>query len=293
VQPGAGARGTEVVRGVEREVLPAVPGEIGVGPFGPPGRPQRLEPGDVAISLVPLSDIPLAPSLELLDRAELERAEGIACEDYRLHVVKARALLRRTLARFAGASPESFEFDEGGGTQPRLRFNPWGLHFSVSHSADWIAVAIASTPVGIDIERVAPDCRWQDIAETCFHLSERRHLRGLSGPAAREAFFEIWTRKEAYLKAIGSALDTDPTGFSAVVAPGCPVLTDVPAAGAGAWYARAVAAPAPYKAALASRWPQPRLIHCQPASGPAAHGESSGRGAFAVADARSVSGFAV
>jgi 4'-phosphopantetheinyl transferase len=268
-----------------------MPGEIGMGPFGPFGRPQRLEPGDVAISIAALSEIALAPALELLNRAELERVERITCEDYRLHVVKARALLRRMLARFTGRSPESFEFDEGGGTQPRLRANPWGLHFSVSHSADWVAVAIAPEPIGIDIELVAPDCGWQDIAETCFHLSERRHLRDMSGPPAREAFFEIWTRKEAYLKAIGSALDTDPPSFSTVERNGA-VRADAEPAERGTWYTRAISAPAHYKAALASRWPQPRLIHCQPACASAAHGESSHRGSLAVADTRSVSGFA-
>jgi 4'-phosphopantetheinyl transferase len=266
-------------------------GEIGVGPFGPFGQPQRLAPGDVAIAIAPLSEIALAPALELLNRAELERVERITCQDYRLHVVKARALLRLMLARFTGLSPESFEIDEGGGAQPRLRANPWGLHFSVSHSAAWVAVAIASAPIGIDIERVAPDCSWPDIAETCFHRSERERLQAMSGPAAREAFFEIWTRKEAYLKAIGSPLATDPPGFSTVERNGA-VRADAEAAERDTWYTRAISAPVHYKAALASRWPQPRLIHCQPACAFAARGESSRRGGLAVAETQLVSAFA-
>jgi 4'-phosphopantetheinyl transferase len=268
-----------------------MPGEIGQ-PIGALGRPQSLEPGDVAVSIVALAEIAFAPALELLNRAEIERVRRIACEDYRLQVVKARALLRTMLAAFTGAPPASFEFDEGNGTRPRLRENPWGLHFSVSHTAGWIAVAVARAPIGIDIEQMVPDCAWQDIAETCFHPSEREALQGMPGRAAREAFFCIWTRKEAYVKAIGSALDTDPTGFSTAVAPGSPVLAELPSAAVGAWYTRAVAAPSGLQAALAARHPQPRLIHCRPACAPAARGEQPRRGGFAVADTRSIAGFA-
>jgi 4'-phosphopantetheinyl transferase len=245
----------------------------------------------VAVSIVALSEIDLAPALELLNRAELERVGRIACEDYRLQVVKARALLRRMLAAFTGAYPASFEFDEGGGTRPRLRTNPWGLHFSVSHTAGWIAVAVARAPIGIDIEQMVPDCAWQDIAETCFHPSEREALRGMAGRAAREAFFGVWTRKEAYLKAIGTALDTDPASFSTAVAPGCAVIAEAPSAAVGAWYTRAIVAPSGLQAALAARHPQPRLIHCRPACAPAAHGSSPRRG-FAAADTRSIAGLA-
>jgi 4'-phosphopantetheinyl transferase len=214
------------------------------------------------VSITALSEIALAPALELLSRAEIERVGRITCEDYRLQVVKARALLRLMLARLTGARPESFEFDEGGGTRPRLRVNPWGLHFSVSHSGDRIGIAISSSPIGIDIERVEAGCDWQAIAETCFHPSEREHLEGMSGPAARAAFFEIWTRKEAYLKAIDSALDTDPASFS-TVGPDCAVLSDASDVEAGRWYARAIAAPSGYKAALVSSRPEPRLVHCR------------------------------
>ena len=222
--------------------------------------PRPLEAADVALCITGLREIAPAPALELLGRAELERAQRITCKDYRLQVVKARALLRVMLSRCTGRSPESFEFDEGGGTRPRLRANPWGLHFSVSHSDDQVAVAISTAPVGIDIERVAADCGWQAIAAICFHSSERGLLQGAGGGAARETFFEIWTRKEAYLKAIGTGLDTDPASFS-TTAPDSVVATDASGPRADTWFTRSIDAPAGYKAALASHCPRPRLTH--------------------------------
>jgi 4'-phosphopantetheinyl transferase len=221
-----------------------------------------LRAADVALAVVALDEIPLAPALELLSRAELERAGRIRCNDYRAQVVKARALLRLMLARLTGQSPKSFEFEEGVGRPPRLRVNPWKLSFSVSHSGDQIAVAVSSAPIGIDIEGLETDGDWQAVAETCFHPSERELLQGLGGAAAREAFIEIWTRKEAYLKAIGSALDTDPPSFS-TVAPDGVVVTETADPGGDVWHTRAIDAPAGYRVALASPWPQPHLMHCR------------------------------
>jgi 4'-phosphopantetheinyl transferase len=245
-------------------VSAARPCETGAGAVLSLPGPGPLDAADVAFSIAALDEIALAPTLELLNRAELERAERITCTDYRLQVVKARALLRLLLARLTGAPPESFEFEEGVGRQPRLRVNPWGLHFSVSHSGDRIAVAVSAAPIGIDIERVEAGCGWQAIAETCFHPSESGLLQAAGDTAAAsEAFFEIWTRKEAYLKAIGSALDTDPPSFSTAAADGVVLTAASRDFRADVWYTRAIDAPCGYKAALATRRPHPRLVHFQ------------------------------
>ena len=155
------------VSGVGRAISLAMSHECEIGQTRV--RPQSLDAADVAVSITALGEMALSPALELLSSAELERAQRIKHEDYRLQVVKARALLRLMLARLTGASPDRFEFEEGAGTQPRLRVNPWRLHFSVSHSGDQVAIAVASTPIGIDIERVDAHCDWRAIADTCFH----------------------------------------------------------------------------------------------------------------------------
>ncbi len=248
--------------GVTELVSPAGMVEIASQVVSPRAGRQPLQAADVALSVASLEEIPLARALELLNPAELERAQRITCNDYRRQVVKARALLRLTLSRLTGAWPESCAFEERVGTHPRLLDNPWGLHFSVSHSGDRIAVAVSTAPIGIDIECLYADCDWQAIAQTCFHPSELQVLRDVGGLAARETFFEIWTRKEAYLKAIGTALDTDPPSFSTVAVDGI-VRTGASDLRADTWHTQAIDAPAGYQATLASRWPHPRLIHCR------------------------------
>ena len=68
-----------------------MPDEYGVGQTR--ARPQPLDAADVALSITALGEMALMPALELLSGAELERAQRIKCQDYRLQVIKARALL--------------------------------------------------------------------------------------------------------------------------------------------------------------------------------------------------------
>ena len=223
---------------------------------------RPLGAAQVAYCLAGLGEIGLAPALELLSKAECDRAQRIANAEYRLQMLKARALLRWMLARYTGCSPRSFEFEEGNGARPQLRHNPWGVHFSVSHSGEQVAAAVSTAPLGVDIERIVEDRSWPDIAAVCFHDSERALLECDAGNAARDAFFDIWTRKEAYLKAIGTGLDTDPATFS-TASPDQAVHVDGADPRSTEWYSHSIGAPAGYKAALATSSPQPDLIHCR------------------------------
>jgi phosphopantetheinyl transferase len=220
--------------------------------------PRPLGSAEIVVATVGLSEIALESALELLSEAELERVRRITCRSYFLQVVKARGLLRVMLARCSGRPAESFEFDEGADKPPRLLANQWGLHFSVSHSVGQVAVALSRTPVGVDIERVRADCSSDAIAAICFHASERALLQSGDETASCEAFFEIWTRKEAYLKGIGTGLSTNPASFS-TLAPDGAVATDASHLPVRTWFTRAIEAPAGYKAALATHWPRPCL----------------------------------
>jgi 4'-phosphopantetheinyl transferase len=65
---------------------------------------------------------------------------------------------------------------------------------------------VTGAEIGVDIEyrKPMPDC--EQISERFFSASERQVLRGIPGPRKEEAFFNCWTRKEAYLKATGDGL---------------------------------------------------------------------------------------
>jgi phosphopantetheinyl transferase (holo-ACP synthase) len=133
----------------------------------------------------------------------------------------------------------------------------------VSHSHDYAAIAVGNVPLGIDIERADADYDWQASAGVCFHADEQERLRQMSEAARRAAFFDLWTRKEAYLKGVGTGLSQDPSRFSIGARDGAVVRE---AAGAPIWYTQSIPAPSGYAAALASRLPRLAIVRVEPAA---------------------------
>ncbi len=86
------------------------------------------------------------------------------------------------------------------------------VHFNVSHTSHYVAVAVDDTPVGLDIESLSSDRT--DIAKRFFAPDENEYI--LSCPAERRprAFYEIWTKKESFTKWDGSGLSKPLTSFS-------------------------------------------------------------------------------
>ena len=225
---------------------------------GRKAQPRPLQPDEIALCEANLRRFGLGQALAVLSSAERTRARRITNRDYFAQHVKARALLRLLLARLTGSASVRLAIAGGDGA-PRLAVNPWGLHLSVSHSHSRVLVAAGGAPLGVDIERKQTGIDWQPIADVCFHASELTHLAHTEAAAREEAFFAIWTRKEAYLKATGTGLGSDPASFS-ILGPRDAITPDSQAP-ARCWYTHTIEASAGYAAALASRARGPRLIH--------------------------------
>jgi 4'-phosphopantetheinyl transferase len=80
--------------------------------------------------------------------------------------------------------------------------------------------------VGIDIEHKARKADWQGIGKRFFTKLEQQALFSLDNTTQQEAFFDLWTRKEAYMKVLGCGLALSPTQFSVSVAPQPPALLE-------------------------------------------------------------------
>jgi 4'-phosphopantetheinyl transferase len=113
--------------------------------------------------------------------------------------LRRRALSRRAVAARLGVAPESVEIGHAPSGAPKVLAPGSSLQISISGRADFCAVAMAETSIGVDIEPLrAIEPPWNML-----HPSERKALEALWSEARLEAFSRLWTAKEAYLKALG------------------------------------------------------------------------------------------
>ena len=115
--------------------------------------------------------------------------------EYRQRTLAGRYLLKKMIKEIYGR--ESFEISYNGNGKPELEF----CFFSISHSGNYAVCAVAETPVGIDIENTGRFRRREKYM--FFTDNETRYVN--SADSARR-FCIIWTRKEAYIKALGEPL---------------------------------------------------------------------------------------
>ena len=168
----------------------------------------------------PVSDV------RMLSRDEHERAARFHFERDRHHFKAARSALRTVLGRYLNLPPGSLEFGQTEYGKPFLT-NPEaaGVLFNLSHSGEVALIAVArEREVGVDVEFMRADFATNEVAEHFFSVAEIYTLSGLGPQLRTQAFFNCWTRKEAYVKARGEGLSMPLDVFDVSLAP------DVPAA---------------------------------------------------------------
>jgi 4'-phosphopantetheinyl transferase len=161
------------------------------------------------------------PHLEpLLSAAERERRRAYAGADDRLRFVTGAALLRRAAAGCLSVDPGRLRVDRRCtrcGAQhgkPNLPDHP-ELDVSVAHTGDHVAVALARGPrIGVDVERIR-DVNVVGLARSTFAGDEAAELAALPEGERVRAFFELWTRKESIVKALGVGITNDFAAASA------------------------------------------------------------------------------
>lgn len=152
----------------------------------------------------------------LLSEKELAKADRFRRASDRASSIMARGALRLLLSGYTGipASELAFTYSETG--KPHLAV-PLGacdaLSFNVSHSGDWVMLAIGrNRQVGIDVEKVRRKRDVQSIASRYFTPEEAARINRAADPHA--LFVHHWVRKEAYVKALGSALFRELSTFA-------------------------------------------------------------------------------
>ena len=154
----------------------------------------------------------------ILSELELSRAARLVFARDRRRFRAGRLALRQVLSRYVGDPAASLSLAARSGGKPYLVDHD--IEFNVSHSGNtWICAIARGTPVGSDVEtiRVVPDCL--SVARHHFSRVEADALAAVPPERRNRAFLVCWTRKEAYLKALGLGIVADLDAFVAGLEP--------------------------------------------------------------------------
>lgn len=171
----------------------------------------------------------------VLDRPERDRADRFLRPVDRARYVASHAALRRILAETLDCDPAEIRFADGADGKPELAGSARGaLGFNLSHSGARALIGLApAAAIGVDVELVRPIPDAGQIARTHFAADEVATLVALPPDAVEGAFYGLWTRKEAVVKAHGTGLSLPLDRFSVTLPPAPPRLLRWP--GAGGW----------------------------------------------------------
>lgn len=148
----------------------------------------------------------------LADPIDAARAERFRYPLDARRFLARRAAARRLLAARLGAAPHELRIAQGAFGKPFVLGA--SLQFSTSHAGPLLLVALADAlPVGCDIERARPARDLTAIAAACFTAGEASRIAKLCEIDREAAFYDCWTRKEAYLKALGTGLSLPMNSF--------------------------------------------------------------------------------
>jgi medium-chain acyl-[acyl-carrier-protein] hydrolase len=226
--------------------------------------PQSWEDAHVAPSLagdaihvwraaLERADDEIAACEGVLSADERARADRFCFSRDRRHYIAGRGILRMLLGRYLQCDPASLSFRYNPQGKPKLDSPATDLRFNISHSHGVALYGLTrGRELGIDVEQVRGEVAVDQLAERFFSPREVAMLRQVPAAGRRDAFFRIWTRKEAYLKATGKGLTLALDCFDVSLTPGAAALlaTRHDGAEAARWSMRDLAAGAGFAAAL-------------------------------------------
>jgi 4'-phosphopantetheinyl transferase len=184
----------------------------------------KLADGNVHVFSAPL-DIPaerIDGLASWLSDDEWQRARRFHLERDRNRFIAGRGTLREILAGLFELDPMSLVFSRGEFGKPQIAAPAaaCSIHFNLAHSDSIAVYAIAKHELGVDVERIRPMDDAEQVASRFYSQREKDCLLALPAEQRAEAFFNCWTRKEAYLKAVGSGLDDRLDQIEVSLAPG-------------------------------------------------------------------------
>jgi 4'-phosphopantetheinyl transferase len=158
---------------------------------------------------------------EVLAPDEQARAGRFHFEADRRRFTVARACLRKLLSFHLGIEATQVKFNYGDYGKLSLveAINPQDLSFNLAHSGEFALYGLTrKRQIGVDLERIQPELSIDEIARRHFSAGEVDQLGRLPASVRHRAFFNCWTRKEAFIKAIGIGLSLPLDQFDVTLA---------------------------------------------------------------------------
>ena len=233
---------------------------IGAGADFRPCAPSSLSSDEVHVWRIELDTESFRTTAweVLLSGDEQERARRFRFSRDRIRFSTTRGLLRLVLSAYLQTDPRALCFCYSSTGKPALDSrHESSMKFNVSHSEDMALFAITEErEIGVDVERVRFDFDLDTIAERFFSVAEQDTFMAIPESDKLKAFFNCWTRKEAFVKAKGGGLSLPLDQFDVSLTPGQParlLATRPDPAEADRWSMMAPDVGAEYTVAIAAQ----------------------------------------
>jgi len=155
-----------------------------------------------------------------LSDSEIKRANRFVFEKDSHSYIAGRAILRNILSRYLNTAPDALDFKYNKYGKPSLSFPATDLNFNLSHSRGVALYAIGRyEELGVDIEYLDDGIEAEEIGARFFSKSEQQDLKKVASSEKIRAFFNCWTRKEAFIKAVGEGLSYPLEEFDVTLIP--------------------------------------------------------------------------
>jgi 4'-phosphopantetheinyl transferase len=212
---------------------------------------QASQPNPTRVHLARLDLLDYPPLWQFtLCEEERARAEGFRLARDKETFLRRRYFLRKALSDYVGAPAAEIGFERGAAGKPFLP--DWKVDFSASESCGICSIAISGLlRVGIDIEELRLVPCSELIARQYFSPAENCELSKVPASRRIEAFFHVWTQKEAFIKALGIGLSYPLASFDVAVDPDqSPALLRLGRGVNGSWRLSRLPAPEGFRAVL-------------------------------------------
>jgi 4'-phosphopantetheinyl transferase len=178
--------------------------------WGIPDKESFQLKGEVAVWRIPISmQLPPATIKSFFpEEQEWAIANRFFHEKDRQRFILGKIARKFLLGKYLKLDPLKLRFRSGQNKKPELEPELGKeLHFNLSHSGEWLLLAIGEKALGVDIEAINVKFNYRELLDTCFNKVEIEFIERSPDPLL--VFFNFWTRKEALIKALGKGLDQD------------------------------------------------------------------------------------